>query len=258
MLAMAATMNQTLDPSRYPRPARTGPPLAAKVLIAVALIGIAAALGWAAARLAVPHREGPSPGPRQGAWSFSAVSAARICKADGDEAVKRSLLAPAQRGPLPARLSDHMPDASPIDAFERAYDGPVTDLPTPWKAALAPHGLIEGYARTFNSQTRAGGFTVYAYAFPNRRQAAAGAAAAYRTLVCDFGADPQVVREQPGIAAAIRPSQSTVAWWVHGRRLIEVDYSMFGEDERDVSAALTVLRTVWNVGREQEPSTSTA
>jgi hypothetical protein len=253
-------MNQSFDPSRYGGPAPTGPPTGAKVLISVALIGIAAAVGWVVARGVRDELRSGDARPRAPIerWTFTSLDAAPVCEPDGQSAVERNLLQPTKAGPVPVRLADHMPDASPIEAFQRAYDGPTTDLSLPWQRVLALHGVGQAYARTFNSQGRPGGFTVYAYEFPSKGEATAGAAAAYRTFVCDFGADPHVVQQRPGIVAGVRISQSTVAWWVHGRRLIEIDYAMYGDEEEDVAAALTVLRTVWNMGEPHEGNTSTA
>lgn len=241
-------MKQTFAPSTPPpAPAPSGPPLAARILISLAVFGLGAATGWVLRGMLENEGGREGGGPRPAGWTFQPLAVSEICGPDADSRI-RTLL-PTKPTPLPLRLSDHMPDASPVGAYERAYDGPLTDLSSPWQKPHAFHGVQRAYARTFNNQSAPGGFTVYAYEFPSPTDATAAAVDAYRAFVCDFGADPVVVREQPGIAGGVRPTQSTVAWWVHDRRLIEVSYSMYGDEEEDVAAALTVLRSVWENGR---------
>jgi hypothetical protein len=153
-----------------------------------------------------------------------------------------------------------MPAASPVDPYELATDGPLRpfDLTRPWDQVLTSHGVRHGYARGFNSATQAGGFGVYVYEFRSRANALAAGGDAFVTMICDYGGEPVVVSEQPGLVAGIRPADSTVAWWVHGRRLLEVNYSMMGDHEEDVAGALSVIEMVWRGTESPDEPTTTA
>lgn len=146
------------------------------------------------------------------------------------------------------RLSDHMLDASPVGGYGLGYDGPLTEFERPWQRAMTGYGVSDAYARTFNSPSKAGGFTVYAFQLRTEKSALAAAAYAYGMFVCKFGADPMTIPGQPGIVVGVRQGESTIAWWVHGARVIEVDYAMDGERDADLAAALMVVQAAREIG----------
>lgn len=216
--------------------------------LAVLALGVGIAI-WMGVRGEVQRSAAPGDGRRStptSSWSFSDVEVDDVCGPGAKETVLESLEPRAE--PLPLRLSDHLLVSSPIAKYGLAFDGPVSDYTRPWQQALAAQGALEGYARTFNSTTMAGGFTMFAYELPSATAATIGAGSAYRTFVCEFGAQPLTVDDQPAIIAGVRPSDSAQAWWVHGPRVIEVNYALYGDLKRDLASALLVLEAAWDSG----------
>lgn len=238
-------------------PTGTGPPLAAPPprrrmalsLATLTLVALGVGIGvW------MLSRGDPRRSPTRPDWSFTAVEVEDVC-GPGAEGTLLESLEPRDE-PLPLRLTDHMLASSPVARYGLGFDGPVSDFTRPWQKAMALQGVLQGYARTFNSTTMAGGFTMYVYELPSVDAAKVGVGNAYRTFVCDFGAQPLRVAEQPKIFAGVRPSDSTVAWWVHEHRVVEVSYAMYGELERDLDIALVVLEDAWDAGSPGPPVAS--
>jgi hypothetical protein len=187
-------------------------------------------------------------GPQVAAWQLRSVPVGSLCK--GKAQGSRSLLKPTRKGPLPPRMSDHLLDQSPLPVYELATEGPlsVAGLTRPWEKALPAFGAVRGYAQSFNSPDKPGGFGMTVFEFANGRAALAGAGAAFSFFVCEYGADPFTIRGRQGIAVGVLPTDHTIGWWVHGRRLVQTSYAMYGEPSVDRTEALRVLRAGWDVG----------
>jgi hypothetical protein len=142
-----------------------------------------------------------------------------------------------------------MLDTSPVAGYRAAYDGPLGDPSAlrAWDRGYASQGVKDDYARTFNSPSHAGGFTLFAVQFPSHHAAVTAGADAYASFVCTFDGDPMAVSRHPDIVFAVR-SSDTEAWWVRGSLLIELDYSMFGDRTQDERDALVVLQQAWALG----------
>jgi hypothetical protein len=186
-----------------------------------------------------------------GTWATRPIDVVDVCGETGQDNVSRMAI-PGKEGPLPLRLSDHMPDRSPVEGFQRAFDGPVGPSETQ-PAGFTSFGVGDGYARTFNNSPGGGpgGFTVYAYDFPSEASAVGALTVSYVDVVCRFGADPFTVEGHPGVLVAFRggeAARSTVSW-VHGNRLIEVRYSIWGDPVNDFQGLLTVGRVTWELDR---------
>jgi hypothetical protein len=205
------------------------------------------------------EKKGPAPKSSLGAtgWHFSPILANSACGSRGALMARRELSL-VKPGRVPARLSDHMLDSSPVGDYAVGYDAPIVDFQRPWEWAYVRYGVSAGYSRTFNSSTHPGGFTTFAYQFPTQKAAIWAGAAAFKGFICEFGADPMTVREHRGIVAGVPPGQGdALAWWVQGSRLITVDYTMNGERSKDLARALTVLQAAWQVGTDQGSITET-
>jgi hypothetical protein len=130
-----------------------------------------------------------------------------------------------------------VPQFSVLDAFPApAYVGPVAPNDgnlRPWDHAIAAHGATRGYARTWVATSGPGGYTVYAFEFPDAGSAQAAAADAFGSYVADFGAAPFTVRD--GVSGALIVGDCARAYWTQGRFLRIVDVST--QSPRDVVPA---------------------
>lgn len=173
------------------------------------------------------------------------VPAAEVCGASGAENAAIAL-ASESAATAPPRLSDYMLTTSPVGGYQAAYDGPVPvdsgSLLGAQRTYLAA-GVTEVYARSFNSSSHAGGFTNYAFRFATPDAALAAAAGAYVESACRLGADPMAVPGKPGVIVTVpvAAGANTIAWWVRGATVLELDYSMYGARGTDLSNALRVL-----------------
>jgi hypothetical protein len=215
------------------------------ILLAIALMAGGFAAGWFVRdrRTERPQATAATAAPAAN-WSFQPLSAEDVCGRKGDQIVRRALR-PTHEGRMPKRLSDHMPRVSPFAIFESSNEGPFTDLLRPWHAPMAAHRLQRAYVRGFNSTERAGGFSVFAYQFPSETEAVGAAAETFGVFVCDYGGEPFTVPEQAGIVVGVRPDDTTTAFWVHGKRVVEVNWSWFGDLGADQNAAATVIEAAW-------------
>ncbi len=212
------------------------------------------AAGFGAAWYARDHFTHYEGKPRRAVaeWVLAPASVDAVCGKTGGRSLRRALQSAPPR-PTHRRLSDHLLDSSPVAAYDqRGYNGPVTELSHFWEAAYVRHGATRGYARSFNSSVRPGGFTMYAYQFPTKHSAVSAVAAAYHQFVCRFGADPATVAGHPGILVGVGTSDDTIAWWVQEDQVVELDYSMYGDRERDLRNVLEILRAAY--GPAQRPS----
>mgnify|MGYP000492278514 CR=1 FL=1 len=149
-----------------------------------------------------------------------------------------------------AHSSDLVPQFTVLDAFPApAYVGPLD--PThpnqrPWDAAIVTHGSTIGYARTWTATSGPGGYTVYAFEFPNASSAQAAAAEAFASFVEDFGAAPFDFCD--GVSSALIVGDAARAYWTQGRFLRIVDVStqsprdvVPGQAQADVRSIVTAL-----------------
>jgi hypothetical protein len=147
-----------------------------------------------------------------------------------------------------------MLEESPLPLYEPAIEGPVlaAGLTRPWERVLPHFGAVRGYSKSFNNPEEAGGFGMSVFEFRSRRSALRGAAAAFGLFVCEYGADPFGLRGQEGIAVGILPTDQAIGWWVHGRRLVQTSYSLYGDPDADRESALEVLQAAWELGSDPE------
>ena len=143
----------------------------------------------------------------------------------------------APSGTTATRSSDLVPQFTVLDVFPApAYVGPLD--PThpnqrPWDAAIVTHGSTVGYARTWTATSGPGGYTVYAFEFPNASSAQAAAAKAFAGFVEDYGAAPFEFCD--GVSSALIVGDAARAYWTEGRFLRIVDVST--QSPRDVVPA---------------------
>ena len=200
-----------------------------------------------------PVRADPTPVPPSAApaWSFREVSPDALCGPNGPQAAGEALR-PAKSGPLSVRLGDETLDASPIDAWQRTSDGPLSpdELIRPWETALVTARGVKGHGAYFNSDAIPGGFTHAAFEFRSPAAAASAGAETYRSAVCDWGARPAEIQEQRGIAVATveQVPGELIAWWVHGDRLVTLNYILANEREADLQAALVLIEAAYRTG----------
>jgi hypothetical protein len=148
------------------------------------------------------------------------------------------------------QASDYVPNFSVLDAFRApAFTGPVSPdsrggNPRPWDEAIETHGAIRGYARTWTATTGPGGYTVYAYAFPDPASAEAASAAAFESFVSDYGAQEFSVHE--GVSAAMIAADCARAYWTDGRFLRIVDLSMQSPRDGTPSQATADMQSIVN------------
>lgn len=185
------------------------------------------------------------------AWSLRSRPTDELCGPYGRDTA-RDALRPLKSGPRPARLSDEILDVSPIDAWQLITVGPSSPDGDgrPWNGAIARYGSTSGFGAGFGSRVMAGGFGHAAHEFPTVTSAIDAGIAIFRSVICEWGAEPAAVEQQPGIAVAIVPGTpgQTSAWWVHDDRLVAVTYSMWRERDADLQAALVVIEAAYRVG----------
>ena len=207
----------------------------------------------------LPDIPGATPIP-SGPWTVASASVEAACGG------KDGLAPPARTGPLSLRLSDALPLTSANPDFKPTTEGPVqllahpaAEFPMhhqPATAALVHAGARQAFSRGFVHPTDPGGYVVTAYEFPNAQAARDGAIASYRTLVCDYGATPIAIPQRPEILATTTQvvAGNTSAWWIHGRRVMVVHYSMWGDHEEDLRAAIQAIHHAWEAGSADESS----
>ena len=205
-----------------------------------------------------PDIPGATPIP-SGPWTVASASVEAACGGKG------ALAPPARTGPVSLRLSDALPLTSANPDFRPTTEGPVqllahprAEFPMhhpPATAALVLAGARQAYSRGFVHPTEAGGYVVTAYEFANAEAAREGALASYRTLVCDYGATPIAIPQRPEILATTTQvvGGNTSAWWIHGRRVMVVHYSMWADHEEDLGAAIDAIHHAWDAGAAAEP-----
>ena len=144
---------------------------------------------------------------------------------------------PPPSGTSATRPSDLVPQFTVLDVFPApAYVGPVDpDDPNqrPWDDAIVTHGATRGYARTWTANSGPGGYTVYAFEFPNAASAQAAGAEAFASFVEDYGAAPFTFCDD--VSSALIVGDAARAYWTQGRFLRIVDLST--QSPRDVVPA---------------------
>jgi hypothetical protein len=187
----------------------------------------------------------PSAGQSARAPRLIPISPDTVCRRGGLDWVTSQLDVDAG-GPLPVRLSDEMPKSSPITGLQVGFDGPLqgSELTRPWQQLIATEGMQEAYARTFNSSSHPGGFTVYVFQMTEREAALVAATRAYEDVVCRMGGEPYGFSGEPGALGATQLSDTALALWVHGSRIIDLEYPVVsGSRDAEAKASVAVSAT---------------
>jgi hypothetical protein len=177
--------------------------------------------------------------------ALTPIPSSRVCGPDGVTTAAGALAQDSQAVAAP-RLSDYMLSTSPLEGYQAAYDGPVPvdagSLMGSQQTYLSA-GVVDVYARTFNSPSHAGGFTNYAFRFASHDAAIAAAAGAYVDDVCRLGGDAMGVTGEPGVVVSVpvAAGANTAAWWVRGETVLELHYAMYGARKTDLANAGIVL-----------------
>lgn len=192
------------------RSGHTGQRLPAALLLIGLLVGAFAAGWWmrGSGRPAeVPPRQEQPTGAASSAWQLQEVAAGDVCMTPPENV--RGFLKPTRNGPLPARLSDHMLDSSPVGLWEPATEGPITSsgLIRPWDQVLPRFGAYRGYAKGFNSPDSPGGFSMQVFEFPSERAALRGGAAASPCLSATTELTPFRSATGTGLLSGLRPTR---------------------------------------------------
>lgn len=247
-------MQHTISPEQIGDPfGRHEPPRRRGVIASVALVTFALGV-LVGTRIDEFAERSASPTPKRvpaAAWTPTKIPVGDLCES---EQAAAAAVTPMPGGSSDrARLADYVLDRSPVPRFRLATQGwtmpqrnpravvPQVSDPT---ADLVAQGATDGYMKGFNDPDAPGGFTVAAFEFEGVRAARMGAAAAYRTAVCELVRDPIAIPDAPFVLAVTSEAWGShlMAWTVVDARVIQLSFMIGDHPDRDVRDAMTVLR----------------
>jgi hypothetical protein len=156
---------------------------------------------------------------------------------------------------LPARLADHVPSTPPIGKFETTTGGPVH--PVNFPPAMEGQPVREAFVRGFVEPAGGGpgGYSIWVWEFSTKREATRALSHAYRERVCEFGDAPFVVEDVPVVVSkTTNDGGNDSAFWLYQNRVIQVDYSVWGNSDRAMQELLAVAERVWEFNQQLRSS----
>jgi hypothetical protein len=190
---------------------------------------------------------------RASSWSFASLDTQELCTDRQSPIFQRSK--PELTSPLPARLADHLPSSPPVGTFETTTGGPVH--PVNFPPAMEGQPVREAFFRGFVGPAGGGpgGYTIWAWEFPSTREAARAISDVYRKRVCEMGDEPFIVEDVPVVVSkTTNEGGNDSAFWLYQNRVIQVDYSVWGDPDRALQELLAVAERVWEFNRQLRSS----
>ncbi|MFN2588030.1 MAG: hypothetical protein ABR613_07930 [Actinomycetota bacterium] len=215
-------------PRSSPRERRLAPLNPLTLAVAAVLLAAGGVLGWSM-RYSAPTAQA-APEAVRAALDLEQLHPARVCSAAGDQLLRDTALRGDARDA--ARVSDYLPEKSPIPGYEKVRAG---ELEAAGDTDYLP-GAVEGHVAEFRPDGD-GGFDVYAYRFLTRPAAAESLASEIAQRVCRDGATVLAARGRPGMLVlrdAAR-GQWLSAWWLTRADVVVVRYGGWGDADADLA-----------------------
>jgi hypothetical protein len=233
--------------SKGPRYPQSGSPITYFViLLALLFVGVG---GFVLGRLTGPESEDRGErGARSETAStltLSSLDPRDVCTKNASSLIEWSKH--ALELPLPARLADHAPSSPPVGEFESSIGAPVVieSIPT---APMNGEPVLEGFVRGFNRKPGEGqgGYSIWAWEFTSTREATRALWDSYRERICDFGEEPYIVQEAPILVnTTSTEGGNDSAWWLYRNRVVQIDYSVWGDTDQALEELVTLSERVW-------------
>lgn len=193
------------------------------VAVAVVLLSAGGAFGWRMTAHAPSAR--PTPEAAAAALALERVDGGPMCAPGGRDHVRDEILRGAD-AELPDRLSDYLPERSPLPGYEKT-DSHALDASSETEFVSS---AVDGHVASFRPPGE-GGFDVVAYRFLTRRAAADAVADHVVDRVCDNDAVPLTARGRAGMIVVEERSRAdwSSAWWLTGTDVVMVRYGGWGD-----------------------------